>query len=47
MREDLRRRSTIIWGFAAVLVVTAGFEWWMGRSLFGPDGKAWQMGGHP
>ena len=39
MSKGLSRRSTIIWGFAAVLAVTAGFEWWMGRSLFGPDGK--------
>ena len=39
MRESLSRRSTIICAFAAILGSTAGFEWWMGRSLFGPDGK--------
>ena len=29
----------LIAAFAAVLLVTGGIELWMGRSLFGPDGK--------
>ena len=39
MKEAWRRRFPIVGITAAVLAVTAGFEWWMGRSLFGPDGK--------
>jgi hypothetical protein len=39
MREWLQKRSAIIWGVAGVVGVTATFQWWMGRALFGPDGK--------
>ena len=35
----LERRKWIIGVFVAVLVLTAGVELWMGRSLLGPDGK--------
>ncbi len=39
MRKEWNSRSAIICAFVAVLVLTAGFEWWLGRSVFGPDGK--------
>jgi hypothetical protein len=35
----LKRYKWIIGIFIAVLVLTAGVELWMGRSLLGPDGK--------
>lgn len=35
----LERNKWIIGVFVAVLVLTAGVELWMGRSLLGPDGK--------
>jgi hypothetical protein len=35
----LKRYKWIISAFIAVLVLTAGVELWMGRSLLGPDGK--------
>jgi hypothetical protein len=35
----LERNKWIIGIFVAVLVLTAGAELWMGRSLLGPDGK--------
>jgi hypothetical protein len=35
----LKRYKWIIGVFIAVLVLTAGVELWMGRSLLGPDGK--------
>ena len=35
----LARYKWIIGAFIAVLVLTAGVELWMGRSLLGPDGK--------
>ncbi len=35
----LERNKWIIGVFVAVLVLTAGIELWMGRSLLGPDGK--------
>ena len=35
----LSRHKWIIGAFIAVLVLTAGIELWMGRSLLGPDGK--------
>jgi hypothetical protein len=35
----LKRYKWIIGAFIAVLVLTAGVELWMGRSLLGPDGK--------
>ena len=35
----LNRHKWIIGAFIAVLVLTAGIELWMGRSLLGPDGK--------
>jgi len=35
----LERNKWIIGIFVAVLVLTAGVELWMGRSLLGPDGK--------
>jgi len=39
MRGGVRKFFTIFGVIATVLAVTAGFERWMGRSLFGPDGK--------
>ncbi|MGA2854747.1 MAG: DUF2585 family protein [Verrucomicrobiota bacterium] len=35
----LNRHKWIIGAFIAALVLTAGIELWMGRSLLGPDGK--------
>ena len=35
----LNRHWQIIAAFLAVLLVTGGIELWLGRSLFGPDGK--------
>lgn len=35
----LKRYTRIIGAFIAVLILTAGVELWMGRSLLGPDGK--------
>jgi hypothetical protein len=36
---SLRRFSPVLWIFVSVAAITAGIEWWMGRSLFGPDGR--------
>jgi hypothetical protein len=37
--ENLKRYRGIIIAFVAAFAVTGGVELWMGRSLFGPDGK--------
>ena len=37
--ENLKRYRGMIVAFAGVLAVTSGVELWMGRSLFGPDGR--------
>ncbi|HEX7470541.1 MAG TPA: DUF2585 family protein [Verrucomicrobiae bacterium] len=37
--HHLKRHQWIIGAFIAALVLTAGIELWMGRSLLGPDGK--------
>jgi hypothetical protein len=37
--ERLKQYRGIVFAFTGVLAVTGGVELWMGRSLFGPDGK--------
>jgi hypothetical protein len=39
MRGGLRKFFTVFGIVAVVLAITGSFERWMGRSLFGPDGK--------
>jgi hypothetical protein len=37
--SELKQFRRIFFIFLAVLAITGGIELWMGRSLFGPDGK--------
>jgi len=39
IKREVRRYFSIIGVVAAIFAVTVGVERWMGRSLFGPDGK--------
>lgn len=37
--RSLKKISPVAWAVLAVLVLTASYQWWAGRSLFGPDAR--------
>lgn len=39
MKTKWKKYGAIILAVVGIIAVTAGFEWWIGRSVFGPDGK--------